>query len=116
MLLAQGRFWRASMTKGSGCVSLEILKAALPADLYELRDLKFEVPLSKWNLVVKNVYSGRKLLGGLLLDFAKHKDRVSVAVGNDRLLAELQRIALDATAALVEAEALALAAADAGGE
>ena len=116
MLLAQGRFWRASMTKSSGCVSLEILKGALPEDLYELRDLKFEVPFAKWNLVVKNVHSGRKLLGGLLLDFAKHKDRVSAAVGSDRLLAELQRVVLDATTALIEAEALVLAATEAEGE
>ena len=72
--------------------------------------------MAKWTLVVKNVHSGRKLLGGLLLDFAKHKDRVSEAVGNDRLLAELQRVVVDATAALVEAEALVLASMDAGGE
>lgn len=116
MLLAQGRFWSASMTKSSGGVSLEILKGALPEDLHELRDFKFEVPLAKWNLVVKNLHSGRKLLGGLLLGFAKHEDRVSAVVGSDRLLAELQRVVLDATAALVEAEALALASADADGE
>jgi hypothetical protein len=116
MLLAQGRFWRASMTKSSGCVSLEVLKGSLPEDLDELRDLKFEVPLPKWNLLVKNVHAGRKLLGGLLLDFATHKDRVSAAVGSDRLLAELQRVVIDATAALVEAEALVLASMDAGGE
>ena len=90
-------------------VVLEICKASLPEDLYEMKDLRFEVPLPKWNLVVKHVHSDRKLLGGLLLDFAKNKERVSAAVGNDRLLAELRSVVLDATIVLVEEEAVVIA-------
>jgi len=44
----------------------------------------------------------------ILLDFAKHKERVGAAVANDRLYLELQRVVLDATLALVETGALTL--------
>ena len=108
MLLAQGRYWRSGLARSAGAISLELRRAALPEELVELRDLKIEVPLEKWNLVVKNVHSDRKLLGGLLLDFAKHKDRVSTAVGSDRLLAELRRVILEATAVSIEEGVLAL--------
>ena len=70
--------------------------------------------MDKWNLLAKNVYADRKLLGGLLLDFAKHKDRVGSGVANDRLLAELRRVLLDATAVLLEEGILALAPTSAG--
>ena len=108
MLLAQGRFWRASLNKGAGNVALEIFKGSLPEDLYVLKDMKIEVPIGKWNLAVKHVHSDRKLLGGLLLDFANNKERVSAAVGNDRLLAELRHVLLEATIVLVEEEAVAI--------
>ena len=108
MLLAQGRFWRSSFARSTGTVVFELRRAALPEDLHELRDLRIEVPVDRFNLIVKNVYSDRKLLGGLLLDFARHKDRVSSAVGNDRLLAELRRVVLDATAVAVEEGVLAV--------
>jgi hypothetical protein len=62
------------------------------------------------------VYSDRKLLGGLLLDFANNKERVSAAVGNDRLLAELRRVLLEATIVLVEEEAVVIADAKARNE
>ena len=107
--MAQGRYWRASLAKGANIVTFEIFKASLPEDFYDLKDLKIEVPLGKWNLAVKHVYSDRKLLGGLLLDFANNKERVSSAVGNDRLLAELRRVLLEATIALVEEEAVVIA-------
>jgi hypothetical protein len=108
VLLAQGRFWRASLNKGASSVALEIFKASLTEDLYAMKDMKIEIPIGKWNLAVKHVYSDRKLLGGLLLDFANNKERVSAAVGNDRLLAELRRVLLDATIVLVEEEAVAI--------
>jgi hypothetical protein len=108
VLLAQGRFWRASLNKGAGNVALEIFKASLAEDLYGLKDMKIEIPIGKWNLAVKHVHSDRKLLGGLLLDFANNKERVSAAVGNDRLLAELRRVLLDATIVLVEEEVVAI--------
>jgi len=100
--LAQGRFWRASVRKGSAAVTLAILRESLPADLEEVRDLKIEVPFEDWYRVVKQIRSDRKLLGGILLDFAKNKDHLSVAVGSDRLFQSLQRVVHNATAALVE--------------
>ena len=114
MVLAQGRYWRASVAKDAESVALEVLRESLPEDLRELRELRFEVPLEKWNRVVKQVRMDRKLLGGVLLDFAKHKDHVSTAVASDRLLGELQRVVVDATVSLVESGSLSLAAVDVG--
>lgn len=111
MLLAQGRYWRATRARaggGAGVVTLELRRTALPDELYELRDLRIAVPLEKWNRVVKLAHADRKLLGGLLLDFAREKDRVSTAVSSDRLLAELRRVILDATAVSVEEGLLVL--------
>ena len=90
-------------------MALEVVGVSLPAELQELRELRIQVPLDKWNLVVKNVHSDRKLLGGVLFDFALHKDRVAAAVSSDRMLAELRDVILEATAAAVEEEALVLA-------
>jgi hypothetical protein len=108
MVLALGRIWRAEWVKGSEMIRLEIAKSALGESDLDLREFKVEVPLAKWSLVVKNVQSDRKLLGGVLLDFAKHKERVSTAIGNDRRYLELQRVILDATVSLVEAGLLTL--------
>lgn len=116
MLLAQSRSWRAARAKGAGAgVVLSLQKEGLAEDELELRDLRFEVPLTRWNAVVKHLLRDRKLLGGILLDSASHKDLVAAAIGSDRLLAELQRVALEATAALVEAEVLVLSPALHGG-
>ena len=109
MLLAQGRYWRASFVKSTGVIAIEILKASLPESLYELKDMRIEVPLTKWNLIVKHVHSDRKLLGGLLLDFAKDKERVSAAVGNDRLLDGFRRVVLDGTVTSIEEELMVIA-------
>ena len=108
MLLARGTIWSATWIKSTGMVGLDIAKGALSESSSELRELRIEVPLTKWSLVVKNVRSDRKLLGGVLLEFAKHKERVSAAVGNDRLYLELQRVIIDATVALLEAGVLML--------
>ena len=102
MLLAQGRFWRSATRRGTGSITLELRRTALPEELQELRDLRIVVPLDKWNRVLKHVHSDRKLLGGLLLDFARHKDRVGSAVASDRLFSELCRVILEATASAVE--------------
>jgi len=102
MLLAQGRFWHAVLRRGSAAVQIEFLKGSLPDELEDLRDLEFEVPLTRWNRLLKNVQADRKLVGGLLLDFANQKDRVGSSVANDRLFAELQRVVLEATVTLVE--------------
>lgn len=106
MLLARARFWRMMLQKS--IVAIEVQRSQLGPDLQEVRDLRFEVPLEKWNRLVRNLNSDRKLLGGLLLDFAKHKDRVAVVIGNDRLLAEFRRSVLDATLLLVEEGVLEL--------
>jgi len=108
MLLARGTIWRANWIKSTGMIGLDLVKGAVNASSSELRELKIEIPLAKWSLVVKNVQSDRKLLGGVLLEFAKHKERVSAAVGNDRMYLELRRVIADATLALVEAGALTL--------
>ena len=113
MLLAQGRYWRITLAKGAGTVSLGLLKDPLSEDL---RDLKIDVPLPKWNRVAKYMRSDRKLLGGILLDFARRKDLVSTAIANDRLFEELQRVAVDATAALIESGALSLTIVEVGAD
>ncbi len=106
MTLTQGRYWRASLVRN--LVVIEVLRTSLPDEFAALRELRFEVPLRAWNRVLKHVHSDRKLLGGLLLDFANNKDRVSAAIGSNRLLTEFQRIVLDSTATLLEEEVLAL--------
>ena len=106
MTLTQGRYWRASLARNF--VLIELLRSSLPDELAPLRELRFEIPLRAWNRVMKHVHSDRKLLGGLLLDFANNKDRVSAAIGSDRLLTEFQRVILDSTATLVEEELLVL--------
>ncbi len=113
-MLAQGRFWRAAVAKG--VVAVAIIRDDLSEDQRDLREFRFEVPLDKWNRVVKHVRSDRKLLGGILLDFAKDKELVSVAVGNDRLFGELQQVVLEATASLIETGGLSLAVVDVGGD
>ena len=107
MIVARGTCWRIDRQKTNVVVDLQ--KASLPQEFYELREARFEVPLEKWNLVVKNVRSDRKLLGGVLLDYAKDKERVNLVVGSDRLMAEFRRCVVDATVALLEEECLMLA-------
>ncbi len=108
MLLAQGRLWRATLARDDA-VALGVIRDHLPPDLQELRDLRVEVPLERWNLVVRKAFSDRKLLGGILLDFANAKDAVAAAVASDRSFAELQRVVLEATTQLVEQGRLVLA-------
>ena len=81
MVIGQGRFWKASLAKAEDAVELVLLKDSLPDEFYDVRELRFEIPLVKWNGVVKHVLSDRKLLGGILLDFASHKDHVATTVG-----------------------------------
>ena len=108
MVLAQGRFWRASVRKRSSGVTLSILRESLPAELEEVRTLRIEVPFEDWHRVVRQIRSDRKLLGGILLDFAKNKDQLSAVVASDRLFLALQRVVHDATVALVEEGVLTL--------
>jgi hypothetical protein len=115
VVLSQGRYWKSSFGKSTGIVTLSMQRDSIPEDLRELRELRVEVPLDMWNKVVKYVRSDRKLLGGILLDFAKHKDQVGVAVSNDRLFFELQRTLVDSTVSLVETGTLSLGVLDVGG-
>jgi len=111
VLLARGTHWQLSFRKGD--VEIVLLREA---QTEELPELTIEVPLESWNRVVKQVRADRKLLGGILLDFAKHKEHVATAIAKDRLLSELQRSVLDATTSLVEQGTLALTPIDVGAD
>ncbi|MAE93258.1 MAG: hypothetical protein QF410_13415 [Planctomycetota bacterium] len=108
MIVAQSRYWRAQARKGAQSLTLTVLRDALPAELEEVRDLRIDIPLEDWNRVVKYARADRKLLGGILLDFAKNKDRLAAAVGHDGLYLELQQVVADATVNLVKEERLSL--------
>jgi hypothetical protein len=105
-----------ALSKSEDIVVLSLLRDYLPDDFRELRELKIEVPLASWNRVLKQARTDRKLLGGIMLDFTKQKDQLSVAVGSDRLFSELQRLVLDATASLVELAALTLTVVEVGAD
>ena len=87
---------------------LQVERDGLAEDIADIRDLRVEIPLSRWSRLIKTIHSHRKLLGGVLLDGAHPKDQLSRAIASDRLVTELQRVLGDATVALVEAEALLL--------
>jgi hypothetical protein len=108
MLLAQGRYWRATAAKDGRRVVIALTREGLAAGPPELRDPAIEVPIARWNSVLRHALSDRKLLGGVLLDLARHKEHVAGVVVTDRLLTELQRVVLEATAALVEADLAAV--------
>ena len=115
VLLSQGRYWKSSYTKTTRIIALSLQRDSMSEDLQDLRELRIEIPLATWNKVVKYVRADRKLLGGILLDFAKHKDQVGLAVSNDRLFFELQRTLVDSTVSLVETGTLSLGVLDVGG-
>ncbi len=112
MIVAQGRYWRAQVRKGASNVSLSLLRESLPAELEEIRDLRIDVPFGDWSRVVKYARADRKLLGGILLDFAKNKDRLAAAIGDDGLYVELEQLVVDSTVNLVRAGLLSLAPAE----
>jgi hypothetical protein len=104
-MLAQGRYWRAELGKSGDVVVRTLrdgLKATWPDDHEELKDLRVEIPLSEWGRVLKMLRGERKLLGGLLLDFARTKDALPGVIARDRLVQELQTVIADATLSLVE--------------
>lgn len=107
MTLARGRLWRAEL-RGGESVGVSLERDALPRELEELGDFRIEVPLREWRRVVRALRGDRKLLGGLLLDFARQKDRLSAVIASDRLYLGLVEVLADATLALVECEALEL--------
>jgi hypothetical protein len=107
--LARSRLWRAELSKDGSAAGLVLERDGLPRELEELADFRIEVPLREWRRLVRVLRGDRKLLGGLLLDFAKQKERLSAVIANDRLYLGLVETLRDATLALVECEALALA-------
>jgi len=112
--LARGRLWRAERLEASEAVALVLDRDALPRELEELADFRVEVPLREWRRIVRALRGDRKLLGGLLLDFARQKDRLSAVIASDRLYLGLVEIIGEATLALIECEALQLGPAEAG--
>ena len=111
-MLARGRYWRAELLKGSEAVAVTLERDALPRELDELADFRIELPLSEWRRLLRVLRSDRKLLGGLLLDFARQKDRLSAVIASDRLYRTLVEILEQTTLALLENEALRLASAE----
>ena len=103
--LAQGRYWQASARQGSEVVGVALLRDELPEGFGELQ---LEVPFARWNAVMRRARSDRKLLGGLLLEHARNKDQLAVALAAARLYGELQRVLVEASASLVEEGLLAL--------
>jgi hypothetical protein len=107
MLVGQGRYWRVALSRKRDAAQFAL--GGLPAELEELASFKLDVPLARWNAVVKYAESDRKLLGGILLDLSASKELVARVVASDRLLVDLQHVLRDATVALVEAGALVIA-------
>lgn len=110
MILARGRYWEVTLVRKRASALLHL--GDPPEELADLDGFEAEIPLARWNAVVRNVDSDRKLLGGVLLDGATAKDRVARVVGSDPILSELQRIVRDATVALIEAGATVIAPAE----
>ncbi len=111
MILGQGRYWRVALSRKRDSAHFSL--SGLPEDLEELAVFKLEIPLGRWNSVMKQAESDRKLLGGILLDLATAKEQVARVVACDRLLVDLQRVLRDASVALVEAGVLAIVPSDA---
>jgi hypothetical protein len=109
VILARSRHWRAELAKGNEAVALVLDRDALPRELEELGEFRIDVPLREWRRLLRLLRGDRKLLGGLLLDFARQKDRLAVVIGNDRVYLALVETLAEATLALLECEALALA-------
>lgn len=107
-MLARGRHWRADLVRGSEAAALTIEREGLPRELEELAEFRIELPLREWRRLLRVLRADRKLLGGLLLDFARQKDRLSAVVASDRLYCGLVEVLEQATLALLEAEALRL--------
>jgi hypothetical protein len=107
MVLAQNRHWRVTLVRKRAAVLLVL--GNLPGEFADLEGFEVEVPLARWNAIVRNAESDRKLLGGVLLDGATAKDRVARVVGSDSILCELQRVVRDATVALIEAGVMLIA-------
>ena len=108
LLLSQNRYWRVTRAKTASEVVISLDKEELPEDWRDFKDFRLEIPVDRWNRVVKHVRTDRKLFGGAVLEFANQEDQLPAVLGHDRLYGELQRVVQDATSSLVESGALAL--------
>ena len=112
MLLAQNRYWRVTRGKTANEVVISLAREELPEDWRDFKDFRLEIPVDRWNRVVKHVRTDRKLFGCVVLEFANQEDQLPAVLGHDRLYGDLQRVVQDATSSLVESGALALMAVD----
>jgi len=110
VIVARTRHWRVELPKGADAVAVWLERDTVPRELEELGELRIDVPLAEWQRLLRLLRGDRKLLGGLLLDFARQKDRLSPVLAKDRLYVGLVGALEAATLALLECEALALAA------
>jgi hypothetical protein len=116
VLLSQNRHWRVTRAKAAAEVVICLEKEDVPEDWRDFKDIRLEIPVDRWNRVVKHVRTDRKLFGGVVLEFANQQDQLSAVLVHDRLFGDLQRVVQDATSTLVEIGALALTAVDVGPE
>jgi hypothetical protein len=116
VLIAQNRYWRVTRAKTAAEIVVCLEHEELPEVWREFKDFRLEIPVDRWNRVVKYVRTDRKLLGGVVLEFAKQEEQLPAVLSHDRLVGELQRVVQDATSALVENGSLALTVVDVGAE
>ncbi len=116
MLLSQNRHWRVTREKSAKEIVLSFEREGLSEEWRDFRDFRLEIPVDRWNRVVKHVRTDRKLFGGVVLEFANQEDQLSAVLGHDRLFGDLQSVIQDTTSMLVELGALALTVVDVGPE
>jgi len=116
VLLSQNRHWRITRGKTAPEIVIALEREELPEEWRDFKDFRLEIPVDRWNRVVKHVRTDRKLFGGVVLEFASQQDQLSAILSHDRLFGDLQRVVQDATSMLVESGALALAVVDVGPE
>lgn len=114
MLLSQNRHWRVTRGKSAPEIVVVLEREELPEEWRDFKDFRLEIPVDRWNRIVKHVRSDRKLFGGAVLEFANQQDQLSAVLSEDRLFGDLQRVVQDATSSLVESGALALTVVDVG--
>ncbi len=116
MLLSQNRHWRITRGKATSEIVISLEREEQPEDWRDFKDFRLEIPVDRWNRVVKHVRTDRTLFGGVVLEFASQQDQLSAVLSHDRLFGDLQRVVQDATSMLVECGALALTVVDVGPE
>jgi len=108
VLLSQNRHWRVTRGKSAAEIVVCLEKEELPEDWRDFKDIRLEIPVDRWNRVIKHVRSDRKLFGGVVLEFTNLQEQLSAVLSHDRLYGDLQRVLQDATSTLVESGTLAL--------